>query len=450
MTTSAFEVNFDALPGPTHFYGGLSQGNLASNESKGEVSFPKQAALQSLSKMQFLYKLGVKQAILPPQERPFLPAFKQLGFTGTTEATLTGAKRQAPWLVSQLSSSASMWAANSCTVSPSIDSDDSHLHFTPANLAANYHRSVEAEATARVLKTLFPNPVFFEHHDPLPSVNLFWDEGAANHTRFCRQYQSPGVQLFVYGASFTEDSMKPQVFPARQTKEASEAIVRLHRLFPDHYVLAHQSADAIDAGAFHNDLLSVGNLNLFLLHEKSFFDQTNVLESLKKRVSQFCDTELQIVQYSEEQLPLKEAIQSYFFNSQIVSLPDGSMAVIAPIECQNNVYAKKCFQELLEANDNPISAVHYIDLRQSMKNGGGPACLRLRVVLNEEELKEVLPTVFLNDTLYERLVGFVNLHYPDRLTAEQLSSPELYAKSCQALDELTKILNLGKIYSFQQ
>lgn len=450
MTTSAFEVNFDALPGPTHFYGGLSQGNIPSKENKGEVSFPKQAALQSLSKMQFLHKLGVKQAILPPQERPYIPGLKRLGFSGTSDAILIETGKQSPWLIPMVSSSASMWAANSCTVSPSIDSDDSHIHFTPANLVTNFHRSIETENTARILKAIFPNPVFFEHHEPLPSVSLFADEGAANHTRFCRQYQSPGVQLFVYGATFTANMRQPKLYPARQSKEASEAIIRAHRLFPDHYEIAQQNPDAIDAGAFHNDLLSVGNLNLFLVHEFAFLRQQEVLESLGKKIAQYCDTELKVIQIAEKDLPMRKAIQTYFFNSQIVSLPDGSMAVIAPIECSENPASKKCFQTLLDDNDNPISAVHYIDLRQSMKNGGGPACLRLRVILNEEELKEVLPTVFLNDALYERLVGFVNLHYPDKLTEAQLGSPELYKKSCKALDELTKILNLGKIYSFQQ
>jgi succinylarginine dihydrolase len=446
------EINFDGLVGMTHCYGGLALGNIAAMEHAGRPSNPQQAALQGLSKMKFLSSLGILQAVLPPQERPHIPTLKKLGFSGSVGAILEKAAAEAPWLIPHVSASASMWTANSATVCPSIDSSDGHVHFTPANLASNLHRSIEAETTSRILKAIFPNPVFFTHHSPLPSGGIFLDEGAANHTRFCKAFHGVGLQLFVFGQVMqpTEFAQpKPVRFPARQTREASEACARLHQLYPSHAVFAHQHPDAIDAGVFHNDVISVGHQNVFLVHEKAFWEQDQVIEELKNKAAEVCDTELIFIEVKEKQISLQDAVDSYFFNSQIVSLPSGGMGLIAPSICQRFDNITRFLKEVTENPDNPIGSVHYVDLSQSMDNGGGPACLRLRVVLNEEELSEVNPAVFLTDRLYERLVEHVHRFYPAHLTLDDLADPELYERNCVALNNLTGILNLGRIYSFQ-
>ncbi|SQC92962.1 N-succinylarginine dihydrolase [Cedecea neteri] len=90
------------------------------------------------------------------------------------------------------------------------------------------------------------------------------------------------------------------------------------------------------------------------------------------------------------------------------------------------------------------------DLRESMANGGGPACLRLRVVLTDEELKAVNPAVMMNDTLFMTLNGWVDRWYRDRLTQADLADPQLLREGREALDELTRILDLGSVYPFQQ
>lgn len=453
MNYLAYEVNFDGLVGITHCFGGLAPGNLASTEHKGQISNPKQAALQGLDKMRFISSLGVKQAVLPPHERPHLPSIRALGFNGQTiRGIFERVKSETPWLFPEVSSSASMWAANSATVSPSIDSIDSHVHFTPANLATYFHRSIEAETTSRLLKAIFQNPVLFEHHAPLLPGDTFLDEGAANHTRFCKNYHDPGVQLFVYGQRkfLTEGFLpSPQKFPARQTYEASNAIARLHQLYPGHTVFALQNPEAIDAGVFHNDVISVGNQNVFLVHEKAFFLQSEVIRELREKVAKICDTELIVIQITEDQLSLKEAVASYLFNSQIITLPDGTMSLIAPQQCQKNEKTSKFLRELTLDNDNPISTVHFVDLSESMQNGGGPACLRLRVVLNENEMKETNQGIFLTDHLYQRLRAYIEKYYPTRLTLDSLTDSALYELNCKALIELTDILNLGKVYSFQ-
>lgn len=451
MNPLAFEVNFNALPGPTHFYGGLSEGNLASMENRGLTSNPKLAALQCLEKMKLIHSLGVKQAILPPRERPHIPTLKALGFSETVESILENAQLKAPWLLELVSSSAGMWAANAGTVSPSLDSIDSHLHITPANLTTMFHRSIEANETTRLFKVIFPNNVFFSVHDPLPSSPLFADEGAANHCRFCKNYNGPGVQLFVFGRSLVAPglNLSQSRFPIRQTLEASQAVARLHALYENHVLFAMQKSDAINAGVFHNDVISLGNQQLFFLHELAFERQAEVLKNLKKKVAEICDVELNVIEVSEAEVPIEMAVRTYLFNSELITLPDGSMTLIAPIECQRNDRVRQYLDKLMLKAENPIGSIHYVDLTQSMLNGGGPACMRMRMVLNENELAETNAALFFSDELYKKLVDWVNRHYPSSFKKEDLYNPAIYEKNCQALNEVSKILKLEKIYSFQ-
>lgn len=450
MNYISFEVNFDGLVGPTHNYAGLSVGNIASMQSKGEVSNPKEAALQGLEKMRLLAGLGVKQAVLPPHERPHISTLNRLGFSGATETLLSNAKEKADWILNNCSSASSMWTANAATVSPSVDSIDSHVHFTPANLSFEFHRSIEAQTTSRILRAIFPNPVFFEHHQPLPEDYIFCDEGAANHNRFCRDYNGPGVQLFVYGRSLEPYAVVPKNYPARYSLEAAQAIARLHQIYPKQVVYAQQNPQAIDLGVFHNDVIAVGNRNFFFYHELAYLNTELVIKELQEKVRQTCDIELFLTQVNENRISIQEAVDSYLFNSQIVSLPDGSMHLIAPKECEENANISALLDEMREDTDNPIRHTHFVNLRQSMKNGGGPACLRLRVVLNENELRETNPSIFMNDQLYTSLVSWVNRFYRDRLTEKDLADPKLQKDNQEALDTLTQILGLGSVYSFQR
>ena len=452
MTTHAYEVNFDGLVGMTHCFGGLSLGNEPSQYNEGDISNPRLAALQGLEKMKFVASLGIKQAILPPQERPHIPSLKRIGFDGTVVDILSSTKKIAPWILPHVSSSASMWTANAATVCPSIDSADSHIHFTPANLATYFHRSIEAETTSKILRAIFPNSVNFNHHQSLPSSELFFDEGAANHTRLCKTYGGPGYQFFTVGKIMNDpegDTPRPKKYPARQTREASEAISRMHRLFPGNFSFALNLPSTIDAGAFHNDLVAVGNQNVLLIHEKAIWKQFETLERLKADVSRVCDTDLIVIEIKETDFPLKDALASYFFNSQLVTLSDDSMALIAPESCKKFQGLTQYLQELLNDAGNPISAIHYVDLSESLKNGGGPACLRLRVVMNAVELAEMNQGVLFTDKLYNELKAHIIEYYPEKLSLADLSDPRLYTKNCESLDAVSKILNLGAIYSFQ-
>jgi len=443
----SYEVNFDGLIGPTHNYGGLSHGNIASKSNALTISQPKRAALQGLDKMQYLRSLGMQQGILLPQQRPHLPSLRKLGFAGSDKSILEQATRSAPELLASCYSASSMWTANACTVSPSADSADGRVHFTAANLSSMFHRSIEHQTTSKLLRTIFPAAEFFTHHVALPSGSHFGDEGAANHNRFATGYGSRGVQLFVYGRYAFRENKATTTFPSRQTYEASVAVSRLHQLDQEKVVYAQQNPKIIDAGAFHNDVVSVSNLNTFFMHEEAFVDKVTMQTELREK---FGEQELHFVEVPTEQVSLQAAVKSYLFNSQLIKLPnDDGMALILPQESRENpeVFA---YLESLQSQNTPIKHVKFVDVRQSMQNGGGPACLRLRVALRDDELAATNPRFLMNDELFNLLSDWVERNYRDEIHPEDLMDPSLAEESFTALDELTRIFDLGSFYEFQQ
>ncbi len=441
----AEEVNFDGLVGPTHNFGGLSFGNRASYSSTKTLSYPKEAVKQGLTKMKALFDIGLKQGILPPQERPDLTTLRRLGFTGSDQSIIKEARQKAPLILRNCGSGAAMWTANAATISPSADTRDGKVHLTPANLVNKFHRSIEHPTTGLALKAIFKDPRLFTTHEALPLSDYFGDEGAANHTRFCSAYGQPGVEFFVFGKyAFDDSKPRPKTYPARQTFEASEAISRLHGLDEERTVFAQQHPDVIDQGVFHNDVIAVGNQDVLFCHEKAFLDQNDVYKEIQAKA----EFKLIIIEVPEDKVPVRDAVQSYLFNSQLISIASGGMVLIAPEESRKNKAVHLYLEELV-TQSNPINKVIYFDLKQSMKNGGGPACLRLRVVLNEAELKAVNSGVIFSPELYLTLNQWADQHYRDSLSEEDLADPNLLIECRTALDQLTQILNLGSIYPFQ-
>ncbi len=343
-----------------------------------------------------------------------------------------------------------MWTANAATVSASADTMDNKVHFTTANLVSNLHRHQESDFSNKLLRTLFSNSDYFIHHPVLPKSMITSDEGAANHNRLCQSHAHQGISLFVYGKKALRTARpypEPKIYPARQTKEASEAIARNHLLDPNQVIFACQNANAIDQGVFHNDVISVANESVILVHAEAFHNQEEILNTLRERA----EFPLTIIELSEEQLSVKDAVDTYLFNSQLLSLPDQKgMILIAPSECQNNLNVKTCIELLLADSANPINEVYYLDLKQSMRNGGGPACLRLRVPLNERELSAMHQGVLVNDQLLDSLDQWILKHYRTELQVKDLADPLLLTESLRALDELTQILKLSSIYPFQK
>ena len=441
------EMNFDGLIGSTHNYAGLSQGNLASTNNTKLVSQPRQAAKEGLAKMMRLHQFGLKQGILIPQERPHIPTLRELGFCGTDQAIIEKVAKTAPNLLAMSYSASSMWAANAATVSPSSDCEDGRVHFTPANLKSMFHRSIEHRMTSKILQAIFSNDQYFCHHNALSGGVNFGDEGAANHNRLCNEYGEQGVELFVYGKHDFGDSRATTNFPARQSLEASMAIARKHSLKPAKVVMACQSAEVIDTGGFHNDVVSVSNKNVLFMHERAFADKSRLF---KEVATAYGEQPMHFIEAPEQLVSLDDAIKSYLFNSQLVNLPGTEgMTLILPRESQENQNVHGYLLDLI-AQDTPIKHLEFVNVRQSMRNGGGPACLRLRVVLNEEELAQVNPAFVFSEELFLTLNNWVDKHYRDSLSSADLADPNLLYESRGALDELTQIMGLGSFYEFQQ
>jgi len=449
--TKAFEVNFDGLVGPTHNYSGLSFGNVASTTSQAQLSNPLDGVLQGLSKMKALHDMGLKQALLPPQERPDIRTLRRLGYSGSEAEVLSKVHRDSPETLAACSSASSMWTANAATIAPSADTLDGKVHFTPANLNSKFHRAIEPETTAAALKAIFRDPAHFAHHEPLPPGAYFGDEGAANHTRLCAEYGGKGLHFFVFGRyAFRPNETEPRKFPARQTYEASLAVARLHGLSDQQTVLWQQDPQAIDAGVFHNDVAGVGNRDVYFYHERSFVGGRKAVEALREKFRALTSGhELRTVEVPESAVGLPEAVKSYLFNSQLVTLPTGETALIAPTDCEEVPAVKRYIESLTADSSSPIRKVFFHNVKQSMRNGGGPACLRLRVVLSETELKRANQAVFMSDALLATLTSWAKKHYRDRLAPADLADPKLLNECRTALDELTQILKLGSIYPFQ-
>lgn len=440
---TAREVNFDGLVGLTHHYAGLSFGNEASTAHRFRTSNPKLAAKQGLLKMKALADLGFAQAVIPPHERPNIAVLRQLGFTGSDEQVIARAAAQAPELLSAASSASPMWVANAATICPSADALDHKVHLTVANLNNKFHRATEAPTTEALLRAIFRDEGHFSVHGALPQVARFGDEGAANHNRFSRTYGEPGMQLFVYGRE-ENGHAAPERYPARQTLEASQAVARLNQVDPARVMFAQQNPTVIDEGVFHNDVIAVSNGTLLFCHERAFVQQRGLMTRLAEQVPGF-----QSIEVPQAQVSVKEAVSSYLFNSQLLSRDDGTMLLVVPQECREQANVWRYLNDML-AGDNPVSELRVFDLRESMSNGGGPACLRLRVVLNDAEQQAVNPAVMMNDTLFAALNSWVDRYYRDRLTQADLADPQLLREGREALDRLTQLLDLGSVYPFQQ
>lgn len=434
---AAIEVNFDGLIGPSHNYGGLSDGNLASKANAGDVSNPRHAALQGLEKMRQLVRAGLVQGVLPPLPRPNFDLLVAAGFKGSDGNIIAAAAREAPRLLKAAYSASSMWTANAATVSPSADTEDGRLHFTAANLSTMLHRSIEHPDTTSTLVSIFADDRHFSVHGALPMHADFSDEGAANHLRLCSAHGARGVELFVYGRDAGEVAAG---FPARQTRDAAASIARGHGLDPSRTALARQSRRAIAAGAFHNDVVCVGSLDTLFFHENAFEETDAMLAALRRASDGLFD--LKPVMVPEDEVPLGDAIKAYLFNSQLLAMPgEERLVLIAPIETQEMV-STRAYCERLMAGNGPIGRVLFVDVRESMRNGGGPACLRLRVVMTPDEINACHQGVLLSEEKIEALQAVISRTYRDRLYPADLADPG-FADECRTAREgLLRLLDL--------
>lgn len=444
---TAREFNFDGLVGPSHNYAGLSFGNVASFNNVKSASNPKEAALQGLAKMRALAARGFAQALLPPQARPNFRLLRSIGFGGSDAEVIGRAFKESPVILACAYSASPMWTANAASVSPAADTADGRTHFTAANLNNKLHRAFEHAQSARSLRAIFKDERHFAVHDALPGTPAFGDEGAANHTRLCGAHGAAGVEMFVYGrVEFNAEAPAPKRFPARHTLEASQAVARLHGLNGAACVYVQQNPDVIDQGVFHNDVIAVGNGNVLFYHQQAFLDENAALDDLRRALGAV-GADLIPIRVNTDDVAVADAVVSYLFNSQLLSKPDGKMALVIPHECREN-QAVAGYLEGLLASGGPVDELIHFDLRQSMRNGGGPACLRLRVALTEAEERAMHQGVVMNEALYAKLVVWVGKHYRDRLLPGDLADPTLAIEVQAALEELSRILELPNLYEF--
>jgi len=395
------EINFDGIIGPSHNYAGLSRGNLASANNAGAASYPKAAALQGIEKMRTNIALGLAQGFFMPLDRPNHDWLRGLA---------TDMQSAEPHMRAAAFSASSMWAANAATVSPAPDTADGKCHLSAANLLTMAHRSHEWTGTLAQLQLAFADERHFAVHGPVPAP--YGDEGAANFMRLCASHDAAGVEIFVYGRTGGP-------YPARQHIEASKAIARAHRLNPAKILFVQQSEAAIAAGAFHNDVVAVANERVLFTHEQAFEYPDQTYADIKRMMP-----EAEIIIVPANRVSLADAIQSYLFNAQLVTLPDGGMALILPSEAQDNARVWGWLTEMVEGN-GPIRKLVPVDVRQSMANGGGPACLRLRVVADPATIDQR----FMADaTKLDTIAEVVAAYWPDTITPEQLSDPDLLDK----------------------
>lgn len=438
-----YEVNFDGLIGPTHNYSGLSHGNLASQSHAAMVSHPRAAALQGIGKMRTLMRLGYKQGFFLPQIRPEFGLLRQLGFAGSNEAVLAAVAAEAPQLLSMVYSASCMWAANAATVTPSVDAPDGKVHFTAANLVTTVHRAIESQQTTYALQQVFSDPGRFEIHGPIAAHPTFGDEGAANHSRLCMNYGGKGVGLFVHG----DGEQMPVNFPARQTLQASRGVARQHGVMSSS-VFLQQNPAAIDGGAFHNDVVAVANGPVLFYHESAFEPAARdiAFAQLTEAVEGF-----RPICVPASAVSLEDAIRSYLFNSQLLASPEGDMSemvLIAPLECQETESVQKFLMALSRDSSQPIRDVVFVDVRQSMSNGGGPACLRLRVALSEDELQAVDQRFMATEPVLDNLEQWVSDFYREDLSPKDLMDPQFMAESMRTLKALEVVLGLEGYYAF--
>ena len=440
MTFSG-EIYFDGLIGPTHNYAGLSQGNLASQKHLNKTSNPQAAALQGLDKMRLIMDQGIPQGFFLPHERPHLKTLRALGFSGTDEEVINRAAKENPILLKNVYSASSMWAANAATFSPSIDSYDQNMHITPANLNTMFHRSIEHEFTQAQLELMFGGVAIV--HDPIKNISGYGDEGAANHLRVSEQHLKPGFQIFVYGSSAFEVQ---QGMITRQAEEISKAVSIMHQLDPDRVLFLKQNEQAINAGSFHNDIVSLANEEVFIFHQEAFADRVElerILHHLKDHVKGFHPIEI-----LSEDISLDDLVSSYLLNSQLITVKNNEMMMLLPEEVQNHSNCMRWLEEI--KSSSPIKHIEFVDIRQSMMNGGGPACLRFKTIFNNDEFNQINEKFLLTPKKLMDLRALVTKHYRDKLNPEDLLDNNLIQESYRFLDELTQLLDLGNVYDFQK
>ena len=144
---------------------------------------------------------------------------------------------------------------------------------------------------------------------------------------------------------------------------------------------------------------------------------------------------------SQAAISLADAIRSYLFNAQLVTLPSGEMALILPAEARDTPSVWNWLERHVAGN-GPIRRLAIVDVRQSMANGGGPACLRLRVVADPSHVD---PRFLVDSAKLDRIAAVIETHWPERIAQDQIGDSALIARIEQARHALLEMLDIVEL-----
>ena len=377
---------------------GHSHGNLASMASKGIQSNPKKAALEWLNKVTSVANLGAVQLILPPQPRP-----------------LVKHQNNCNW---QQLTSAFIWMANAGHFIPSSDTYHSRHQFIPANMNQTRHRRHEHYFNRFWIKKLL-------NHTPttIQSKLNNDDEGAANAIRLWGK--NAALNLFIYGHKST-------TFPSRQSKDSINELI--HKAGIKNAIQLEQTKEAIDHGVFHNDVISFGFHNQLICHEHAFIDQEHQLKSISDRYFKLNRSMLNITEVSTKDLSLQDCIDSYLFNSQVI-IKKNKTILLCPIDVKKNKSSLIIVNSWLKKG--LFNEIKFSNIQSSLMNGGGPACLRLCIYLDPNELNAIPKQFYLTNELISKLNKIINQIYPETIRLQDIqTNPKQYREITQSICQL--------------
>ncbi len=140
-------------------------------------------------------------------------------------------------------------------------------------------------------------------------------------------------------------------------------------------------------------------------------------------------------------MPLEDAVRSYLFNAQLVTPPDGQMTLVVPREARETPTVWRWIEGQVAGN-GPIQRVEVVDVRQSMANGGGPACLRLRVVADPASVDR---RFLVDEAKLDRIADVIARFWPAEISHDELQRPTLVAEVEGARAALLDALDLTQL-----
>ena len=188
--------------------------------------------------------------------------------------------------------------------------------------------------------------------------------------------------------------------------------------------------------------MATSHRNVWLHHEHAYIDADKTILEIEERFELVTQQSLHRCKITAAELPLCDAVSSYLFNGQLLPSDRGPelMTMLCPEQVRETPTALRAIESLIDS-DGPIVACEFVELRESMNNGGGPACLRLRVPMNEANWKNLPGNLRFSETIADQLCRVIESTYPAKLETSDLTSLELVHQVKLAVQELNRVLS---------